>query len=261
MDSIQGLFSQASVQRIIDAKGIDVSKLPTQAELEKRTLEQAKRTVLANHQRYYYRMSAWSGDIPLRFTFDNWNVQKQPNHEQAKRLGNQAFMLAKQLHEDRFNVALSGTQGVGKTSLALAMMDQLMKTSQTAMFVSTAELLRLANEKYAAPDIAERWHYVLRDMKSVDVLVLDDFGTEGGMPNVQGDIRPVHKNLQSMMYQVANARCDFESNEVKHATIITTNNSRKQLERMYDRKTIDRLFTKNTEHQLLFEQMEGVRNV
>ncbi|MCT4442155.1 ATP-binding protein, partial [Lactiplantibacillus plantarum] len=112
-------------------------------------------------------------------------------------------------------------------------MYQLMGVGQTAMFVSTAELLRLVNEKYEAPDVRQRLLYVLKDMQNVDVLVLDDFGTEGGKPTEKGFYKPVHKDLQTLMYQVANARCDFDHNEVKHITIITTNNTRKQLESMY----------------------------
>lgn len=257
----KALFDPELLAKVIATKNIDVSKLPTKEELDEQTLSKAQQTVKINHQRYYYAMSVWSGNIPLRFDFSNWDIQKQPNVEQAKVLGNQAFVLAKQLKVTQFNVILSGDRGVGKTSLALAIMDQLKQTGQTAMFVSTAELLRLVNDKYEAPDVRARLIAITEAMKSVDVLVLDDFGTEGGKPSDRGFYKPVHKDLQAMMYQVANARCDFEHNEVKHTTIITTNNKKKQLEDMYDRKTIDRLFSKVAGHQLLFDEMKGVRNV
>ncbi len=75
------------------------------------------------------------------------------------------------------------------------------------MFHSTAELLRLVNEKYEAPDVRERLNYVLKDNKEkVDVLVLDDFGTEGGKSDWCGFYKPVHKDLRTLMYDVANAR-------------------------------------------------------
>ena len=255
------LFDPELLAKVIATKHIDPDKLPTKEELDQQTLAKAKQVVKVKHQRYYYAMSVWSGNIPLRFSFDNWDIQKQPNVEQAKKLGNQAFVLAKELNDTPFNVILSGDRGVGKTSLALAIMDQLREAGLTVMFVSTAELLRLVNDKYEAPDVRARLIEITKAMKSVDVLVLDDFGTEGGKPNDRGWYKPVHRDLQAMIYQVSNARCDFENNVVMHTTIITTNNTKKQLEDMYDRKTIDRLFSKIKGHQLLFDEMKGVRNV
>ncbi|KZU55213.1 ATP-binding protein [Lactiplantibacillus plantarum] len=261
MPSIQSFFNPAMLSKVIHAKGIDPDKLPTKEELDQLTLEKAENAVRIQHQRHYYRMSVWSGSSPLHFKFSDWDVTMQKNEARARKLGNQAFRLTKELATSPFNVVMSGDRGTGKTSLALAIMDQLMNVGQTAMFVSTAELLRLVNEKYEAPDIRERLTYIAKDMKAVDLLILDDFGTESGQPTENGYYRPVHRDLQAMMYQVANARTNFDSNEVRHATIITTNNRKKDLEAMYDRKTIDRLMTKNPAHQLAFDEMEGVRNV
>jgi DNA replication protein DnaC len=258
---VKELFDPAKVQAIATAKGIDVSKLPTKEQLDEATLKRARQAVVLNHQRYYYAMSVWSGNVRLQFTFKDWDVQKQSNVEVARKLGNQAFVLAKQLKTAKFNVLLSGLYGVGKTSLALAIADQLQQAGQTIMFVSTAELLRLVNDKYEAPDVRMRLIEITKAMKSVDVLIIDDFGTEGGKATDNGYYKPVHRDLQTMMYQVANARCDFEHNEVKHSTIVTTNNTRGQLESMYDKKIVDRLLSKVKDHQLLFDEMKGVRNV
>lgn len=261
MKQIKELFDPAKVQAIAESKGIDVSKLPTKEELDQITLERAKQSVNVNHQRYYRSMSVWSGNVRLQFTFDDWDVRKQANVQAAKSLGNKAFVIANQLKTSKFNVLLAGLYGVGKTSLALAIADQLHQAGQTIMFVSTAELLRLVNDKYEAPDVRSRLIEITKAMKAVDVLILDDFGTEGGKKSEKGYYRAVHRDLQTMMYQVANARCDFQNNEVKHSTIVTTNNSRGQLESMYDKKIVDRLLSKVPEHQLLFDEMKGVRNV
>ncbi|AVK60550.1 DNA replication protein [Lactobacillus sp. CBA3605] len=261
MKRAKELFDLDKVQAIAVAKGIDMSKLPTKEQLDEATLRQAKQVVKSNYQRYYRAMSVWSGNVHLQFKFKDWDVQKQSNIEVARKLGNQAFVLTKQLKSAKFNVLLSGVYGVGKTSLALAIADQLRQSGQTVMFVSTAELLRLVNDKYEAPDVRVKLIEITQAMKSVDVLILDDFGTEGGKATENGYYRPVHRDLQAMMYQVANARCDFERNEVKHSTIVTTNNTRGQLENMYDTKIVDRLLSKVKEHQLLFDEMKGVRSV
>ncbi|EJF02184.1 DNA replication protein, partial [Liquorilactobacillus mali KCTC 3596 = DSM 20444] len=65
---------------------------------------------------------------------------------------------------------------------------------------------------------------------------------------------------QEFMYRVANARVDFENNKVKRSTIITTNNSRQQLESMYNEKLISRLMTSNPERQLAFD-LKDVRGI
>ncbi|MBS0938003.1 ATP-binding protein [Lactiplantibacillus plantarum] len=208
MENVTKLFNQATIQKVVVARGIDTTKLPTKEELDHQTIDRANAGVIANRKRYYYRMSVWSGGVPLRFSFNDWQVDKQPNQAKARELGNQAFKLARQLETNQFNVALAGGPGVGKTSLAL-----------------------------------------------------DDFGTEGGKPTEKGFYKPVHKDLRTLMYDVANARWNLNINDGKLATIITTNNTRSQLENMYSGQTIDRLYTKNINCQLLFDNMEGVRSV
>lgn len=258
MKAFSELDKSKAIQKIIQTKKIDINQLPKKEDIDRRFIKMAMTKLARNKIRSFYKASVWSGNMPLKFTFKDWDVTKQPNSAKAKALGNQAYLLAKQLKNNDFNVALAGDRGVGKTSLALAMMDYLMNAGRTAMFVSTAELLRMVNDKYTDDGIRGQLESIGSAMKHVDILILDDFGTEGGMT---GSIKPVHKDLQDLMYQVSNARVDFENNKARGATIITTNNSKPQLKQMYESKFIDRVYPKNPEHQLLFDKMEGVRNV
>lgn len=251
-------FDAAYIRRLAKAKHVDLDNLPTKEEIDRKFIKMANTRLARQKVRRYYSDSVWSGNIPIRFEFGKWDITKQANPNRAKELGKQAFVLAKQLETQNFNVAMMGDRGVGKTSLALAMMDYLMAKGRSGMFVSTAELLRLVGDKYDDPSIATKLRDIKRSMTEVDVLVLDDFGTEGGMT---GNIKPVHKDLQDLMYQVSNARVDFENNQSRGSTIITTNNTKQQLKQMYEGKFIDRVFPNNPEHQLLFEGMKGVRNV
>lgn len=252
------IFDKGYMQRLAQAHHIDLNHLPTKAELDQRTAERATQQVKQAKIDRYYRYSVFSGDLPIKFTFADWDTAKQPDSELAKALGNKAFVLAKQLEKQNFNIAMMGDRGVGKTSLALAILHDLMSHGRSGMFVSTAELLKLVNDKYADPSISQKLSHIKRSMIEVEVLVLDDFGTEGGMT---GNIKPVHKDLQDLMYQVSNARIDFENNTAKGATIITTNNTKSQLKQMYEAKFIDRVYTNDPKHQLIFDGMKGVRNV
>lgn len=259
LKSIKGLFTQKEIEQFAKEHGVDMDTLPTKEEINQKTLQKASEKNEEKKRKIYFKHSLWSGNRELDFTFKDWNVDLQTNRDQARALGNQAFTLAQQLRVKSFNVALLGDKGVGKTSLALAMLSDLKAAKKSVIFVSTAELLNLINRRYDDPSLNEKIDRIKRSMIEADVLVLDDFGTEGSM--TASGIKPVHKDMQDLMYQVANARVDFNNNKVKGTTIITTNNTQSELEQMYDHKLINRLFPDNAAHQLIFEGMKGVRNV
>ncbi|PWG01118.1 DNA replication protein [Levilactobacillus bambusae] len=240
--------------------GVQMSANPRE-EVERLNRQTSIKATKAN-ERYErlqcYRHSLWSGGMELAFTFADWQPDKQADVEAARLLGNRAYKLVRQLEQRDFNVAMLGERGVGKTSLALAMLDSLIKQEKSGVFISTAELLGLINGKYTDPSVQAKLNAIERTMKEADVLVLDDFGTEGGMT---GNLKPVHKDMQDMMYRVSNARVDFKNNTSKGCTIITTNSTADELKQMYNPKFINRVLTGNPEHQLVFSSMEGVRNV
>lgn len=201
-------------------------ELPTRDQIEQNTINNALRSIQQRKIRACYKLSIWSGDEEIKFNFADWDVSKQENVEKAKQVGNQAYKLAKQLMADSFNVTLYGNSGVGKTSLAIAMMTMLRdEANKSIMVVSTAELASL----------------------------LDNFGTEGGAINA---LKPVRKDMQDYLYRVANSRISGDK-----TTIITTNNSDDQLKNMYNAKTISRLLTKNKDHMIFFKNMKDVREV
>lgn len=256
----EGLISQQQIDRVKEIakeKGIDVEHLTPREQFEKDNIEQFNRSLRIKKGRKYFSMSVWPGNIPLKFDFSKWKPELQPNVEKAKQLGNQAYKAAKSIVSCPNNYVLAGIRGTGKTSLALAIMYQAKQEGLGVMFVSTDELSSLIGKQYDLSDIKNRLSDIERAMKETDVLILDDFGTEGGM---KGAIKPVRTDMQEFMYRVANARVDFENNKAKRSTIITTNNSRKELESMYNEKLISRLMTSNPERQLAFD-LKDIRGI
>ncbi|MEN3115097.1 ATP-binding protein [Lacticaseibacillus paracasei] len=256
MESIRRLFTHEDVQKIIEKRGIDVNTLPTQAEIEQRFYERSMATLNRKKARAIYRYSVFPGNVPAKFTFDKWRPELQTDQQSSRNLGNRAYKLTKQMVEVPKNVVLFGPRGTGKTSLALAMLTSLRDEGQSGLFISTAELSNLMGLQYDAPDVRKRLAGIERAMKEADVLLLDDFGTEGGM---KLDIKPVRRDMQELMYRVANARLDFESNRPRLSTIITTNNEMDELERMYNVKLVSRLIPKAKEFTLNFEKLTDVR--
>lgn len=223
-------------------------------EIDRNTIDSAWKSIQRRKIRACYKLSIWSGDEEIKFKFDDWDVNKQADVEKARAVGNQAYKLTQELMTDNFNVTLYGNSGVGKTSLAIAMMTKLRdEADKSIMVVSTAELVSLLDNKYTQDDTRERLIDIEKALKEVDVLLLDDFGTEGGAINA---LKPVRKDMQDYLYRVANSRISGDK-----TTIITTNNTDDQLKQMYNAKTISRLMTKNKDHMIFFTNMEDVREV
>lgn len=208
-----------------------------------------------------YNKSLWTGE-PVKFTYADWQPKKQPNEQLARNLGNQSYLLAKEIAEGKpYRVYLAGSPGTGKTSLALAMVDFIRNHSnKTAMFVSTDALAELYAMRFDDKQAQNRLYELMAYMKGdkrlkiepVDVLILDDFGTEGGMrTDKQSQVRV---DMQKGLFAVTDARYS------KKATIVTTNNTMAELEAMYNKKLLSRLITKNPKHRLVFNGMQDVRS-
>lgn len=250
-------FDPKQIAALATKHGIDMNNLPTKEERDRQAFEKGWANYQAKIRRWFDVMSVWPSDQRMKFTFQDWNIDLQDG-DSAKVIGNQAYKLCKKLENEPGNVFMLGSRGVGKTSLALAMLDKLGAT-KTTMFVSTAELASMIGQQYDYSDVAKRIKKIEKAMKEVDVLLLDDFGTEGGM---KGDkFSPVRKDMQEMMYRVSNSRFNLNTNSIVRTTIITTNNLQSELEQMYNDKLISRLIPKNKEQRLAFNGMQDVRGV
>lgn len=216
------------------------------------------------------QQSLWSGGQRLQFSFSDWDPNRQPDSQLGADTGNQAYLLAKKMEQESINVNLFGNRGTGKTSLALAMIDKVSKDSgKSWLFINTVELANLISRSYQYPESREQLNELYKAItgiksgdgswyrKPVDVLVLDDFGTEGGQ---KSDELRVRRDMQEWLYSASNARIDLQNNQPTGSTIITTNNTSNELLRMYDPKLISRIVTKNPQHVIDFTKAKDVRN-
>lgn len=246
-------------EKIIESKHVDISSLPTKEELDQQTALKAQKALAKQKQEFYSAQSLWPADIPFSFSFSDWKPDLQENSKVAREAGKQAYLLAKRLAiGEKFNVVFVGAPGVGKTSLALATLCELKKAGKGTVFVSTAELAGLYQQKREYPDILKRLAKVEDAMKHSDVLLLDDLGTEGFSTFNDFGVRT---DMQQLIYRISNARFDFKSNRVRGITLTTTNNSQDQLKKMYDPKIISRLVPANKEQRVVFNGFKDVRGV
>lgn len=197
----------------------------------------------------------WEGKTKLSSTFEKWQPTVQQDARLAQNIKNSAAQLAKSMVNHPKKVVMYGPPGTGKTMLALGMMRYLRVNGKTTMFVSSTELVSLFWQSYKYKDAQSRKEKVLDAMQSVDVLVLDDLGTEGG---VNSD-KPVQKDVQQALEQVTTARYDTDNNRVAKSTIVTTNNTPDQLTIIYNGKLISRLLPHSMAYRLDFSELNDIR--
>lgn len=231
---------------------------------------QSYRRLQENKKKLINERSLFSGDQRISFEFSQWQPDKQPNSQLARELGVKAWELTKQLKTDNFNVLMTGGAGTGKTSLSIAMATELFKTAgKSWLFISTMELNSLFERRFDELDVRTKLDQLqkaitgIKDgtggwyMPPVDVLILDDFGTEGGMRTDKN--RVVRKDMQEWLYRASNARVDLNANKLLGTTIVTTNNTGKELAEMYNEKLVSRLFPKSDDCVLNFAGLTDVR--
>lgn len=262
--------------KLFEEAGVNIHDphLKERKEARDRKLQNMRiRNLKRNHSRVVWKKSLWaSGEI--EFTFADWKPDERDNPQQAKDLGNKAYKLAKEMEHGHLNVIMSGDAGVGKTSLALAMLNKLRDSGKQVLFVSTVALSKLVGEHYDYTDKAKRLEDLTRAMSECDVLLLDDFGAEGGSPDkvMSAGYTGTRKDVQRIMFDIANNRYEGTAKERKkadddgvklikpvHGTIITTNNVSEELKRIYGERTFSRLVTQNPDHRLAFNDMEDMR--
>lgn len=205
----------------------------------------------------YINGSLFSGGQRIDFNFKNWKPDMQKsNPNLAKEVGRRVFALAKEMVNTPVKVLLVGPPGVGKTSLAMATLNFMANDGFSVMTVSTMELAHLMDSRYEASDIKDRLMYLEKLMKTADVLLLDDLGSEGGM---KSNVTPVRKDMQELLFRVANARIDLKRNEPIHSMIVTTNCSSDELAQMYNSKIISRIVPHNRHQIVNFNGLKDVR--
>lgn len=256
--------------------GVDIHGYTAQKRFEERNKRMERKynqQAIRNRQKLVWDKSLW-GSGEIEFTFKDWKPDERQNKAKAISLGNKAFKLAKEMVNGHLNVAMSGLAGVGKTSLALAMLNKLKQANKTVLFVSVIALNQLVADQYEYSDRKNQLRDLKRAMCECDVLLLDDLGADGGSAEkvMSKGYTGARKDVQTLMFDVANNRYEGTKKEQNaarkagiklkkpvHQTIITTNNLTDELERIYGERTISRLISRDPNHRLAFNDMEDMR--
>lgn len=169
-------------------------------------------------------------------TFDNFTAEEGSREAALKKrvaMAAEAFAAKKVAH----HAVLYGQPGAGKSHLAMALMQKVHETSgQSMSFINISRLFSKIKNSFDDP--SEYWtkETALKTMTSVDLLCIDDLGTESSMGRSGQEAT---KWAQDVIYDVL---------ENQDRIIITTNLSERDLKRVYDAKIFSRIFanSKNT---------------
>lgn len=151
------------------------------------------------------------------------------------------------------NTFITGGTGVGKSHLAMGLLKTLNQMALDegkpvkCLFMNTDVLLKRIRKSFSDKESTFTEQYALDLLRDVDFLVLDDLGAETG---------DIETNKQATDWTSSIFRQIFESRLTK-PTIITSNLTREQLERMYDRKMVSRML--NNVYIIKFEEARDKR--
>lgn len=212
----------------IENDNIALSELAASREMRRRTVEVLKRKSVLPDE------SLW------KVSFDSY-VADGAESEKAKK--NARHFAGEYLKGGNFNTIITGPPGVGKSHLAMSILKAVndhSKPFRSCLFISINEVLRMVRNSFNQKDSKDTEFNLTRLIGQVDLLVLDDLGSESSF---RKENREASEYTQQFLFGILDQRKN---------TIITTNLSSKELEEIYNKKLISRMYKGVNEHIIKF---------
>lgn len=190
-------------------------------------------------------------DLPSDYncTFDTFKASDGTKEAQIK---HRTKVIAYELMKDRkkpMHVIFYGTPGEGKTHLAMSILNAVNEHAdppQSCLFVDVNELFNRIRDSFNNPNQLWSKEYAINKLKGVDLLVIDDLGSESAMKLDGSEANNfIQETLKKVLEQ---QRC-----------IITTNLTSRQLKQVYNPKIVSRLFANSRGYAIDFSGIKDKR--
>lgn len=175
----------------------------------------------------------WHFEVPKNYAHATINGFKANSESQLKikkfvvSLLQDSFAKLKEAMNDKLTLTISGSVGVGKTHLAVAMCQHIYANScQNVVYTLVSDMFNDIKATYKYKDDSET-QKIINKYANADILVLDEAG-----------LKPLTEHEKDLLYSVINARY---SNKTKCFTMVITNLSQEQLNEWYQERVASRM--------------------
>lgn len=187
--------------------------------------------ILAGGYAVFKRESILSAEI-AKANFQNFKVENETDEKAL----NYAERLVRDYSKDMVgNAVIKGNAGVGKSHLSMSIAKQLNETfksyneKKSVLFISVSRLVQLVQDSFNQKDSKYTQERMTKLLTECDYLVLDDLGKESTTGN---NVKPASDWTYRFLFNILDSR---------ETTIINTNFSVKELQRIYDKPFTDRI--------------------
>ncbi|MCD5001208.1 ATP-binding protein [Enterococcus saccharolyticus] len=214
-------------------------------ELAEQEQQRVRQSYLRHHKRKTIEVLEKDSIVGDKSLFDcRFENYRTDNEETAAALDLAKIIAGTYSDRNRqFNTIFTGVPGVGKSHLAMSILQVVNNNADpfmSCLFISVNDLFRLIKDAISNKQSRYTEDNMVRLLSDVDLLVLDDLGSESSFKRENTEASEYN---QRILFSILNAR---------NRTIITTNLSSAELENIYNSKIVSRIYKGVEGHVIKF---------
>lgn len=183
-------------------------------------------------------------------TFDAFKAQQGTKEAELKHRTKMIAYEAIKKPDKPIHAIFYGTPGEGKTHLAMSVLNAVNDNAnppQKCLFIDINELISRIYSSFKNTNQLWNKDYAIKKLRSVDLLVLDDIGSESSM---KSDTSEASNFIQEILKKVLDGQ---------KRLIITTNLTSQQLSQVYNPKIVSRMFAHSQGYAIDFSGVKDKR--